>query len=107
MKKENEINKGNKNLSSSRSKPTEISIISKVSDYQTSISAFSTNSVSKTNINLSSELKEKRKSKGKKRVEFNPLITVINIQSYKKENYSGPSKSNDKKEEKCFTCIII
>ena len=90
MKKENEIIKENKYISSSRNKPTEISILSKVSDYQTSISAFSTNSVSKTNINLTSELKEKRKSKGKKRVEFN-----------------GPSKSNDKKEEKCFTCAII
>ena len=42
MKKENEINKDNRYKSSSRNKPEEVSIISKISDYQTSISVFST-----------------------------------------------------------------
>jgi len=107
MKKENEINKDNRYKSSSRNKSEEVSIISKISDYQTSISAFSTGLENKTNINSVSELKEKKKLKGKKRVEFNPFITVINIQSYKKENYNGPTNSDDKKETKCVLCAII
>ena len=107
MKKENEINKDNKYKSSSRNKKEEVSIISKISDYQTSISAFSTGLENKTNINTSLEKKEKKKSKGKKKVEFNPFITVINIQSYKKDNYSGPTKSDDQKEKKCDICAII
>ena len=46
------------------------------------------------------ELKEKRtKTQEKKKVEFNPFITVINIQSYKKENFCGPSDSDDKEND--------
>ena len=61
MKKENEINKDNRYKSSSRNKSEEVSIISKISDYQTSISAFSTGLENKTNINTSLEKKEKKK----------------------------------------------
>ena len=49
----------------------------------------------------------------KKRVQFNPLITVINIESYKKENYYGPAKkSNDNNDDsnkikKCISCNIF
>ena len=109
MKKEFEQNQTNKEITSSRSKSGEAPIISKIADYQTSMSAFSTGLESKTHINLSPEKKEK-KSKEKKRVEINPLITVINIQSYKKENYNGYLSSNDtedKKEKKCFSCAVI
>ena len=109
MKKEIEQNQTNKEITSSRSKSGEAPIISKIADYQTSMSAFSTGLESKTHINLSPEKKEK-KSKEKKRVEINPLITVINIQSYKKENYNGYMSSNDtedKKEKKCFSCAVI
>ena len=51
----------------------------------------------------------KEKPKGKKRVEFNPLITVINIQSYKKENYSGPDERNNgsNKIKKCVSCNVF
>ena len=109
MKKKFEQNQTNKEITSSRNKSGEVPIISKIADYQTSMSAFSTGLESKTHINLSSEKKEK-KSKEKKRVEINPLITVINIQSYKKENYNGYLNSNDtenKKEKKCFSCAVI
>ena len=110
MKKEIEQKQTNKEITSSRNKSGEVPIIWKIADDQTSLSAFSTVLESKTHINLSSEKKEKKKSKEKKRVEINPLITVINIQSYKKENYTGPTNSNDKedkKEKKCFSCAVI
>ena len=32
-------------------------------------------------------------------MEFNPLITVINIESYKKENYTGNNNDNDDKDK--------
>ena len=70
------------------------------------MSAFST----KTSINnlSSTELKEKVKNnKSKKRVEFNPFITVINIQSYKKENIIGESDGKNHKVKKCVLCSII
>ena len=43
-------------------------------------------------INIDNILKKKKK---KKRVQFNPLITVINIESYKKENYYGHTKKSN------------
>ena len=108
MKKKFEQNQTNKEITSSRSKSGEVPIISKIADYQTSMSAFSTGLESKTHINLSSEKKEK-KSKEKKRVEINPLITVINIQSYKKENFSGPEARNkdSNKIKKCVSCNVF
>ena len=113
MKKSNDFEIGNSNnyLRSSRNKSDDNPIISKITDYQTSISAFSTRIESKQNLNLSVELKEKRnKTQQKKKVEFNPFITVINIQSYKKDNFCGPSGSDIKeseKEKKCVLCNII
>ena len=79
-------------------------IISKIEDYQTSMSTFSAKLENKIYLNSFKE-----KDKGKKRVEFNPLITVINIQSYKKENFSGPNdKTNDSnKIKKCITCNVF
>lgn len=113
MKKSNEIEIGHSNsfLRSSRNKSDDNPIVSKITDYQTSISSFSTRIESKPNNNLTVELKEKRtKTQEKKKVEFNPFITVINIQSYKKENFCGPSDSDDKesdKKKKCVMCNII
>ena len=112
MKKLNEMEKNRLNIykRTSLTKSEEGSIVSKIADYQGSISAFSTRLESKNNLS-SSELKEKgKKSKEKKRVEFNPLITVINVQSYKKENYFGESNANERKYnkiKKCISCNII
>ena len=53
MKKEFEQNQTNKEITSSRNKSGEVPIISKIADYQTSMSAFSTGLESKTHINLS------------------------------------------------------
>ena len=107
MRKSYEFNNYRKR---SLNKSNDKSIVSKIADYQTSITDFSTRLESKKSASLfsSSEPKRKvKKFKEKKRVEFNPLITVINIQSYKKENYNGPTNSDDKKETKCVLCAII
>ena len=79
-------------------------IISKIEDYQTSMSTFSAKIEHRMVIGSNKE-----KPKGKKRVEFNPLITVINIQSYKKENYSGPDERNNSsnKIKKCVSCNVF
>ncbi len=92
----------------SRNKCNEGIIISKIEDYQTSMTTFSTKLDNK--INIDDIL---NKNKEKKRVQFNPLITVINIESYKKENYYGPAKkSNDNNDDsnkitKCISCNIF
>ena len=101
--------------SNSRSKYDEGFPISKIEDFQTSMSAFSTRIESKNN-NINSENKKKKRKKDKKKVEFNPLITVVNIESYKKENYEGTFdpegrcteeifKNNNVK--KCILCSIF
>ena len=79
-------------------------IVSKIEDYQTSMSTFSAKIEHRMVIGSNKE-----KPKGKKRVEFNPLITVINIQSYKKENYSGPDERNNSsnKIKKCVSCNVF
>ena len=88
--------------------------ISKIDDYQTSMSIFSTkvecNKRHNSDYNYD---KRKKMKKGKKKVEFNPLISVVNIQSYKKENSQG-GKDNNKEEsaddeeiKKCALCIIF
>ena len=79
-------------------------IISKIEDYQTSMSTFSAKIEHRMVIGSNKE-----KPKGKKRVEFNPLITVINIQSYKKENFSGPEDRNkdSNKIKKCVSCNVF
>ena len=79
-------------------------IVSKIEDYQTSMSTFSAKIEHRMVIGSNKE-----KPKGKKRVEFNPLITVINIQSYKKENYSGPDERNNgsNKIKKCVSCNVF
>ena len=79
-------------------------IVSKIEDYQTSMSTFSAKIENRLVISSNKE-----KPKGKKRVEFNPLITVINIQSYKKENYSGPDERNNSsnKIKKCASCNVF
>ena len=88
------------------SKFDENTIVSKIEDYQTSMSTFSAKFDNKI---LTNSFKEKNKTK--KRVEFNPLITVINIQSYKKENYLGIDNSNNNDEsndiKKCISCNIF
>ena len=104
----------------SRSKNDEIFPISKMEDFQTSISIFSTRIESKK-YNLNSENKNtnnktKKKKKNKKKVEFNPLITVVNIESYKKENYEGTFDSqgkcteeifNNNDAKKCLMCSVF
>ena len=85
----------------SRNKCNEGIIISKIEDYQTSMTTFSTKLENK--INIDDIL---NKNKGQKKVTFNPFISVINIESYKKENYYGPDKNNDEsnKIKKCILC---
>ena len=107
--------------SNSRSKYDEGCPISKIEDFQTSMSAFSTRIESKNN-NINSDNnknKKKKRKKDKKKVEFNPLITVVNIESYKKENYEGTfdpeGRCTDCTEEifnnsnvkKCILCSIF
>ena len=110
MKKAKEIesNKINNSLRSSRKKSDEDPIISEIVDYQMSNSTFSTTVQSKKNINLSTKIKEKSSQRKKnKRVQFNPLITVVNIESYKKENYFGEYKKisgESDEEKKCMLC---
>ena len=73
--------------------------ISKIEDFQTSISNFSTRN----------ETERRVENKEKKRVTFNPLITVVNIESLKKETYesiNGEPLQNEN-EKKCFLCSIF
>ena len=105
--------------SNSGSKYDEGCPISKIEDFQTSMSAFSTRIESKNN-NINNEnnnkKKKKRKKDNKKKVEFNPLITVVNIESYKKENYEGTFDPegrcteeifNNNNVKKCILCSIF
>ena len=101
MRKSYEFNNYRKR---SLNKSNDKSIVSKIADYQTSITDFSTRLESKKSTSLFKKFKEK------KRVEFNPLITVINIQSYKKENFTGEIDKNDEEYnrfKKCEICNII
>ena len=105
--------------SNSRNKSEEGCPISKIEDFQTSMSAFSTRIESKNNKNNSdnnNHKKKKKKKKDKKKVEFNPLITVVNIESFKKENYEGTFDPegkcteeifNDNNVKKCILCSIF
>ena len=109
MKKAKEIesNKINNSLRSSIKKSDEDPIISEIVDYQMSNSTFSTAVQSKKNMNLSTKIKEKSSQRKKnKRVQFNPLITVVNIESYKKENYFGEYKKVGKESDKDNNCML-
>ena len=94
--------------------------ISKIKDFQTSMSAFSTRIETKNNNKNNTDdnfhKKKKKKKKQKKKVEFNPLITVVNIESFKKENYEGTFDPEGKcpedlftnnKVKKCILCSIF
>ena len=94
--------------------------ISKIEDFQTSMSAFSTRIETKNNNKINTDdnfhKKKKKKKKQKKKVEFNPLITVVNIESFKKENYEGTFDPEGKCPEdvctntnvkKCILCTIF
>ena len=92
--------------------------ISKIDDFQSSISAFSTRIESKNNKINSNNIgkKKKKKKKSNKKVEFNPLITVVNIESFKKENYEGTFDPegrcteeifNNTDVKKCFSCSFF
>ena len=104
----------------SRNKNEEGCPISKIEDFQTSISSFSTRIESKKyNIsNNENNKKNKKKKDEKRKVEFNPLITVVNIESFKKENYEGTFdpegkyaeevfNNNDNVKIKCLLCSIF
>ena len=72
---------------------------SKIDDFQTSISNISTRTESNKHINY----------KKKKKVTFNPLISVIKVESYKREtrktNYIEYQSIEN--EQKCFTCSVF
>ena len=72
---------------------------SRIDDYQTSMSNFSTRVES-------GQIKDKNE---KRRIQFNPLISVINVQSYKKENFELTHDEIvvEKEEEKCVLCAIF
>ena len=104
----------------SRSKYDDGHPISKIEDFQTSMSVFSTRIESKHNNRANSEdnknNKKKRKKKDQRKVQFNPLITVVNIESFKKENYEGTFDPEGKCGEeifnndnikKCILCFIF
>ena len=85
-------------------------IIPKTENIQTSLPEFSNELDSRKNMdNIISELNEKVKENKVKRVEFNPIITVINIQSYKKENIIETNDINNNTYDiikKCISCIV-
>ena len=102
----------------SRGKSDDICPISKIDDFQSSISAFSTRIESKNKIINSDKItkKKKKKKKSNKKVEFNPLITVVNIESFKKENYEGTFDPegrcteqifNNNDVKKCISCTFF
>ena len=107
----------------SRSKYEDTCPISKIEDYQTSMSVFSTRIESKNNRANSDYTKRNKKKKKKgdqRKVQFNPLITVVNIESYKKENYEGTFdpdpegrcggqciSNNNNNIKKCILCSIF
>ena len=72
---------------------------SRIDDYQTSMSNFSTRVES-------GQIKDKNE---KRRIQFNPLISVITVQSYKKENFELTHDEIvvEKEEEKCVLCAIF
>ena len=72
---------------------------SKIDDFQTSISNISTRTDSNKRINY----------KKKKKVTFNPLISVIKVESYKRENRktSYIEYQSIEDEQKCFTCSVF
>ena len=85
-------------------------IIPKTENIQTSLPEFSNELDSRKNMdNITSELNEKVKENKVKRVEFNPIITVINIQSYKKENIIETNDINNNTYDiikKCISCNV-
>ena len=116
-------NPSNCSSRTSRSKSDEGSNtpISKIEDFQSSMSAFSTRIESKNinnsrNYSNSNSIDKKKINKEKKKVKFNPLISVVNIESFKKQNFEGNFSIEDNcqneilKEEnkkKCFLCSIF
>ena len=102
----------------SRNKNDFVYPISKIEDFQTSMSAFSTRIESKNHKAYSdNHIKKIKKRKiDKRKVEFNPLITVVNIESFKKENYEGTFDAEERCNEelfnnhsvkKCILCSIF
>ena len=74
--------------------------LSKIDDYQRSMSNFYTRN----------ESDKKTTEKKKKKVEFNPLISVVNIESFKKQNYTITNEDNNAlgdNENKCMLCEIF
>ena len=104
----------------SRSKYVDGCPISKIEDFQSSMSVFSTRIESKSHrANSENNKKNKKKKKKKdnqKKVQFNPLITVVNIESFKRENYEGTFDPegkcgenifNNDNVKKCILCSIF
>ena len=105
--------------SNTKNKTEEDCPLSKIEDFQSSMSAFSTRIETKNNNKNNTEnyhKKKKIKKINNKKVEFNPLITVVNIESFKKENYEGTfdpdgkcaeDVCNNNNVKKCILCTII
>ena len=104
--------------SNSRIKNDFVYPISKIEDFQTSMSSFSTRIESKNRKCYSdNHIRQiKKKKLDKRKVEFNPLITVVNIESFKKENYEGNFDAEERCNEelfnnhsvkKCILCSIF
>ena len=74
-------------------------ISSQIDDFQTSMSNFSTRTDSNKRINY----------KNKKKVTFNPLISIINIESHKRETRKTSHMEYQliEEEQKCFTCSVF
>ena len=122
--KDNNPSNCSSRISRSKSDEGSNTPISKMEDFQSSMSAFSTRIESK-NINNSrnfsksnsiDSIDKKKINKEKKKVKFNPLISVVNIESFKKQNFEGNFSIEDNcqneilKEEnkkKCFLCSIF
>ena len=72
---------------------------SRIDDFQTSISNISTRTDSNKRINY----------KKKKKVTFDPLISIIDVESYKRETRKTSHLENQsiEDEQKCFTCSVF
>ncbi len=123
MKHKSDKEKIHSNPSTQRNKGDEgnCTIISKIEDYQSSMSNSSTRIESKNNNNSNNFINSNSKdnnnvNKEKKKVKFNPLITVVNIESFKKQNFEGnftieencqDEFFKEENEKKCYMCSIF
>ena len=98
-----------------RTSRTEDSPISQIKSLENSITHFSNKELN-NNFDNKELYSNQTPKKGKKKVKFKPLISVVNIESYKKYNYVdffGRDREENEKffsnenKQKCILCLIV